>query len=41
MGVRTFLQEIENNGMRIRMYNVRYTLSSGQVITVCEGEGGK
>jgi hypothetical protein len=37
-GERTFWKETENNGMRIRLYNVRYTLSNGEVITLCEGE---
>ena len=36
-GERTFLKEIEKNGLRIRLYEVRYTLSNGEVITVGEG----
>ena len=38
-GERTFLKEVENNGVRVRLYNVCYTLSNGEVLTVCEGEG--
>lgn len=38
-GERTFLKEFENNGVRMRLYSVRYTLSNGEVVTVCEGEG--
>ena len=40
-GERTFLQEVENNGVRLRLYNVRYTLSDGRVVTICEGEAVK
>ena len=36
-GERTFLKEIEKDGLRIRLYEVRYTLSNGEVITVGEG----
>jgi hypothetical protein len=35
---RTFWKETEENGVRMRLYHVRYTLSDGRVITVCEGE---
>ncbi len=38
-GERTFLQEIERDGMKIRLYDVRYTLSDGQVVTFREGVG--
>jgi len=37
-GERTFWKEVEENGLRIRLYHVRYTLANGQVITMCEGE---
>lgn len=37
-GERTFWKEIEEDGVRTRLYHVRYTLSSGQVVTLCEGE---
>lgn len=40
-GERTFWKEVEENGMHIRLYQVRYTLSDGQVVTVCEGEAVK
>jgi hypothetical protein len=36
---RTFLEEIERDGMKIRLYRVRYTLSDGRVITLTEGVG--
>ncbi len=36
-GERTFLKEIEDNGMKIRLYEVRYTLSDGRVVTITEG----
>ncbi len=36
-GERTFLNEIEENGIRIRLYRVRYTLSDGRVVTITEG----
>ncbi len=35
---RTFLKEIERNGVKYRYYNYRYTLSNGQVITFAESE---
>ncbi len=40
-GERTFWKEVEDNGVRIRLYNVRYTLPGGQVVTICEGEEAK
>ena len=40
-GERTLLKETEDNGVRIRLYNVRYTLSDGRVVTICEGEAAK
>jgi hypothetical protein len=36
---RTFLKEVEENGMKIRLYRVRYTLSDGRVVTLTEGTG--
>jgi hypothetical protein len=38
-GERTFLEEIEENGAKIRLYQVRYTLSDGRVVTITEGLG--
>jgi hypothetical protein len=38
-GERTFLREVEENGMKIRLYQVRYTLSDGGVVTITEGTG--
>ncbi len=38
-GERTFLKEVEENGMKIRLYQVRYTLSDGRVVTITEGTG--
>jgi hypothetical protein len=35
-GERTFRQETELNGQTLRVYEVRYTLSSGKVVTVTE-----
>jgi hypothetical protein len=35
-GERTLLGEAEHNGRTLRMYKVRYTLSSGKVVTVLE-----
>jgi hypothetical protein len=35
---RTFLKEIERNGVKHRIYDYRYTLSNGQVITFAESE---
>lgn len=40
-GERTFWKEVERDGVRIRLYNVRYTLSNGQVVTICEDERAK
>lgn len=34
---RTFLDEVENNGIKIRIYKHRYTLSNGSVITLTTG----
>ncbi len=36
-GQRTFLKEVEENGTKIRLYQVRYTLSDGSVVTITEG----
>jgi hypothetical protein len=38
-GERTFLKEVEENGVKIRLYQVRYTLSDGRVVTITEGTG--
>ncbi len=38
-GERTFLKEVEENGTKIRLYQVRYTLSDGRVVTITEGVG--
>jgi hypothetical protein len=35
-GERTLLRETEQNGRKARVYEVRYTLSSGKVVTVTE-----
>ncbi len=35
---RTFLKEIERNGVKYRYYNCRYTLSNGQVVAFSESE---
>jgi hypothetical protein len=40
-GQRTFGKEIEENGTRIRLYHVRYTLADDRVVTLCEGEEAK
>lgn len=40
-GERTFWKEIEENGIRMRLYRVRYMLSNGQAVTICEGEEAK
>ena len=40
-GERTFWKETEANGLRIRLYHVRYTLLNGEVVTLCEGELAK
>lgn len=37
-GERTFWKEVEENGVRTRLYHVRYTLSDGKAVTLCEGE---
>lgn len=34
---RTFLDEVENNGIKIRIYKHRYTLSNGSTITLTTG----
>ncbi len=34
---RTFLDEVENNGIKIRIYKHRYTLSNGSTITLTAG----
>jgi hypothetical protein len=34
---RTFLEEIDCDGVKIRLYEVRYTLSDGKVVTLTEG----
>ncbi len=36
-GERTLWKEVEFNGLRVRLYHVRYTLANGQVVTLCEG----
>ncbi len=36
-GERTLIKETEANGIKTRLYEVRYTLSSGKVVTVTEG----
>ncbi len=36
---RTFIKEIEENGVKIRLYEDRFTLSSGKVVTMTFGEG--
>jgi hypothetical protein len=36
-GERTLLRETEENGVKIRLYQVRYTLFSGKVVTLTEG----
>ena len=38
-GERTFLKEVEQNGVKTRLYRVRYTLSDGRVVTITEGVG--
>jgi len=35
---RTFLEEIERNGVKYRYYNYRYILSNGQVVAFSESE---
>ncbi|MHC4756206.1 MAG: hypothetical protein ACYTBP_13810 [Planctomycetota bacterium] len=35
---RTFIKEIEENGVKIRLYEDRFTLSSGKVVTMTYGE---
>jgi hypothetical protein len=34
---RTFLKEVEQDGVKIRLYQVRYTLADGKVVTLTEG----
>lgn len=34
---RTFLKEVERDGVKTRLYEVRYTLSDGKVVTLTEG----
>jgi len=36
---RTFIKEIEENGVKIRLYRDRFTLSNGKVVTITFGEG--
>ncbi len=36
---RTFIKEVEKNGVKIRLYEDRFTLSNGKVITMGAGEG--
>jgi len=36
-GERTLIKETEENGVKTRLYEVRYTLSSGKVVTLTEG----
>jgi len=38
---RTFIKEVEKNGVKIRLYEDRFTLSNGKVITMGAGEGVK
>ncbi len=35
---RTFIKEVEKNGVKIRLYEDRFTLSNGKVITMGAGE---
>jgi hypothetical protein len=35
-GEKTYLREIEQNGRKLRLYEVRYTLSNGKTVTVME-----
>jgi hypothetical protein len=37
---RTFIKEVEKNGVKIRFYEDRFTLSNGKVITMGAGVGG-
>jgi hypothetical protein len=37
-GERKLLEETEQNGVKMRVYEVRYTLSSGKIVTLTEGE---
>jgi len=36
---RTFIKEIEKDGVKIRLYQDRFTLSNGKVVTLTSGEG--
>ena len=36
---RTFIKEVEKNGVKIRLYEDHFTLSNGKVITMGAGEG--
>jgi hypothetical protein len=36
-GERTLIKETEENGVKTRLYEVRYTLSTGKVVTLTEG----
>jgi len=36
---RTFIKEVEKDGVKIRLYEDRFTLSNGKVITMGAGEG--
>ena len=38
---RTFIKEVEENGVKIRLYEDRFTLSNGKVITIGTGEAVK
>ncbi len=38
---RTFIKEVEKNGVKIRLYEDRFTLSNGKVITMGAGEAVK
>lgn len=38
---RTFIKEVEKNGVKIRLYEDRFTLSNGKIITMGTGEGVK
>lgn len=34
---RTFLKEVEQDGVKVRLYQVRYTLADGKIVTLTEG----
>lgn len=36
-GERTFLKEVEQDGVRVRLYQVRDTLADGKIVTLTEG----